>query len=95
MTKDYCSALQWQLAKDESRSPAQASAAVSKVRTKCHRVYALFENLIVLQAEARVALEAAATDEQLMAAIAIVNEARLTLKNAERLAAELRDQEDQ
>ena len=86
-----CTEAQWAIVRDQSRPAVGRKAAVAKLRTECHRVYALFELVIDLQGKARKIIDTAKTAADLAEAAGIVGELKETLTKAQAAAAALRE----
>jgi hypothetical protein len=82
MVVAYCETEQWKIVHDPDRTVARKRAAVAKVRTKCHRIYDLFEQAAKLQPIARDLIDAAQTAEDAALALAKVDEIRKLLTSA-------------
>lgn len=89
----FCTQAQWAITRDASRSVSTKKAAVAKVRTGCHRVYDLFEAVIVKQSEAREVLDVAETAADIARAAEIVAALKSLLQQAQTAAAALMERD--
>jgi len=87
----FCTEAQWAITRDAERTVAVKKAAVAKVRTECHRVYDLFEEVIAKQKTAREILNAATTAADIVQAAGVVAELKSLLQKAQAAAAAMRE----
>lgn len=93
VTAGFCTQAQWAITRDRDRTVQQKKAAVAKLRTECHRIYAIFEQIIDKQKKARALLNAAETVEDIVRAAAEVDAIRSLLQQAQSAAAALQQKD--
>lgn len=92
LVRDFCSSAQWTIVHDSNRTISQKKAAVSKVRSKCHEIYNIYEEIIKRQKEIRTVIEASRRGSaDVFKALNQINEMQKLIALATSLFAGLKD----